>query len=594
MSWARVILVCGLGALGCAACPEEEVPSQQGESASPEATLVLLHTSDLHSQVWPFRARLSALDAKLGLGRAGSLEELGGFARLASVLESERQRSAALWLDSGDALEGAEVFQRLGGQLELELLGGLGLAALALGNHELSLAAEDLAELLARSAFPVLAADLTPSRRSPLLGRLGSTALLSSQGVKLGVVGLANPSSPPDLASPTNPWGLVVTLDLAATVQAAIDELSPHADLLVVLSHLGLEQDRELLRATSGVDLLLGGHQHIVTADAEWQDDCAAALLREQRSCGPRAVPIVHSGAYGKLVSRLELSLVRSPSARFGFEIAGIKLAQLPLTASVPEHPDVLERLRELELPPKPPLAFAPVALPRRSALGGDSALGNLTADALRAATGADVALLNSSALRADLQAGLVLEPDLELVLPFAEPWFLAPLSGASLRQGLLRGALRAAARECVSVVQVSGLKLRIDCAACRAESSECLELLRPQPWGDQPVLDDHVLLVSLPRYLLQEGADFEAPCGGRGRQVPLAAFEAVARHIARGASRAEGQDCVEALRRLSTSRCQSAFGAVACPIEQGRAAGLCHAWPRLLGGRDGRIQMLP
>ena len=145
--------------------------------------------------------------------------------------------------------------------------------AMALGNHELSLSAAQLAALLDHATFPVLAADLEAKQASPLAGRVGSSALISAQGLKLGVVGVANPSSPPNLPSAGNPWGLVVAADLAAAVQAAIDEVLPRADLIVVLSHLGLDGDRELVQATSGVDLLLGGHQHIVTGAPERQDD---------------------------------------------------------------------------------------------------------------------------------------------------------------------------------------------------------------------------------------------------------------------------------------------------------------------------------
>src|SRR5882724_1764314 len=96
--------LCGFWALACAGPPSVE--------PSPGGSLTLLHTSDIHSRLWPFRSRISRFEAELGLGPPLALTEVGGAARLATLLAGERENGAALWLDSGDALEGAEVFRR--------------------------------------------------------------------------------------------------------------------------------------------------------------------------------------------------------------------------------------------------------------------------------------------------------------------------------------------------------------------------------------------------------------------------------------------------------------------------------------------------
>jgi 5'-nucleotidase len=552
--------------------------------------LTLLHTSDLHSRVWPFWERISSIEARLGLGRAGALEQVGGFARLATVLERERSAGTALWLDSGDVLEGAEVFRRLRGRVELELLGALGLSAMALGNHELALSGPELAEWLSASAFPVLAANLRPRADSTVRPRLSASALVEAGGFKVGLVGVANPHSPPDLASAGNAWRLDLLEELAAATQGAIDEVAPRADLVVLLSHLGLDADRELVPAISGVDLVLGGHQHVVTEAPEWLNDCSVGAVRD-RGCASRPVPIVHSGAYGKLVSRLELSLARAPSGRW--ELAGVALAQLPLSSGVPLHPDVLEWLERVGGPPERVLGFAPRPLRRRSALGGDSALGNLVADAMRSAVGSDVVVLNSSALRGDVEAGVLLESDLELVFPFGEPWLTARVSGARLKQGLLRAAGRSAERGCDSTLQVSGLKLRVDCSACRASGAGCVEARLVGPWGETPLGDAELVLVSLPAYLTQSGADFEG-LGELGSQQPLGVVEVLVGEVSRWANGMKGHACLKALLDLAPARCTQVFGVLGCPVSAARAASFCGHWPWIIGGTDGRIEMRP
>jgi 5'-nucleotidase len=433
-----------------------------------------------------------------------------------------------LWLDSGDAIEGAEIFHRTGGTLELELLSELGLRAMALGNHELSLSATELVALLAGSArFPVLSANLTPAADSPLAGWLQPSVVLGVAGLRVGVVGIANPTSPPELKAARNSWGLSAA-PLAGALQLALDELAPRADLLVVLSHLGLEQDRELVAATTGIDLVLGGHQHIVSAEPDWQDDCQS--LPVDRACSPRRVPIVHSGAYLRWLSRLQLAL--EPDATGGVEIADLQLQQLPLNADVAPEPSVAARLEAEQPEPEPPLAFLPRPVSRRAALGGDAPLGDWVTDTLRAAFGADVVLLNSSGLRADLEAGELRRSDLELAFPFDEPWRLALVDGASLRRGLRRAARRSAAQDCTSVLQVAGLGLRLRCSRCRSGADECLEVIRPGAGGDRPLGDLERVLLALPTYLTLTGADFEE-LGAQGAEVDGALAPRLAQALA-------------------------------------------------------------
>ena len=582
--WGQSVL-CGALALGCGPAPVAAEGSKRA--------LTLLHTADIHSRVWPFRSRISRFEAELGLGEALALAEVGGAARLATLLEVERRRGDALWLDSGDVLEGAEVFHRYGGHLELELLSSLGLGALALGNHELSLDGGTLGQLLEESAkFPVLAANLQPRTDSALWGRLVPSALLDVAGVKVGVVGVANPTSPPNLGSRSNPWGLE-RRELVDAVQVAVDELVSRAALIVVLSHLGLDEDRVLVASTSGIDLVLGGHQHILTAEPEWQDDCNSASLQETRGCSPRRVPIVHSGAYAQWLSRLELELAPDPAAPATFELTALSLTQLPVAASVPNDASVQAYLEAHRPPPEPPLAFLPMPLARRSALAGDSALGDLTADAVLAATSADVAVLNSSGLRDDLEAGPLLRSDLDLAFPFDEPWRLVWLDGRTLRDALERGAVRSAQRGCEAALQVAGLRLEIRCGACEARSPDCLQIERPGPDGDVPLADDARLLVALPVYLTLASGDFE-DVGATGSDLAGTTVAFIAGYAASRGRRAADEPCASELGAWSPSRCLEAFGVQGCPLSKARARAACQSLPEVEGGRDGRITVLP
>lgn len=80
------------------------------------------------------------------------------------------------------------------------------------------------------------------------------------------------------------------------SVRAAMDELlakNEPADVLIVLSHLGLESDRSLALAYPQIGAIIGGHSHDVLDAPEVVN----------------GVPIVHAGAYARNAGRLELDL---------------------------------------------------------------------------------------------------------------------------------------------------------------------------------------------------------------------------------------------------------------------------------------------
>jgi 5'-nucleotidase/UDP-sugar diphosphatase len=96
---------------------------------------------------------------------------------------------------------------------------------------------------------------------------------------------------------------------------------------------------------------------------------------------------------------------------------------------------------------------------------GGEAAIGNLYADALRAATSADAAMLNGGGFRGNRQyeAGSKLtRRDVLAELPFSNKVFVLQVTGKQLRAALEQGFAKAD-NLTGAFPQVSGLKLRAD-----------------------------------------------------------------------------------------------------------------------------------
>jgi 5'-nucleotidase / UDP-sugar diphosphatase len=476
--------------------------------------LVLIHTADLHSHLFPEPTLISATDARRGLGESGAVEAIGGFARIATLVSGIRGSNAhTLYLDSGDLIEGTDAFTAFDGEPEMRALSALRVDASALGNHDLDPGVPDfLAKHRQFARFPVLAANFA-APRSGLGGALTPYLVLNAGGVRVGVIGVANETSPGGLDSDNNTYGISLT-PVAEAVQDAIDTLRPSVDLVVAITHLGLDADEAMIRATSGLDVVLGGHQHLTIDSPLERYDCGPAL-RAERGCRERRVVLVHSGAFGRYVGRVDLSLLPAASADSGdapdgLEVVSATHALLPVSDQVKDDPTLaalLEPYRErlasagFDLP----VAFALGPVPRYGDNGGDSPLGNLIADAIRARAQSDVALLNTTGIRADLPPGALTKAELVAALPFGDTLTVLHLSGAELTALFEKQAQLAGARACESPFQGSGFALTIGCRAGAASHLQQLSV------AGAPVSPSATYSLVTTDYLADSGAGFEA-----------------------------------------------------------------------------------
>jgi 5'-nucleotidase len=504
-------LVLGVASLLLACGAPRAARSQEKHPES----LVLIHTADLHSHLFPERQLISPVDAARGLGPTGELAEVGGFARVASVVGAIRAGAQhSLYLDSGDLVEGTAAYSEFGGEPELRAFSALGLGAAALGNHDLSMGADAFWSLHRQFAeFPVLASNIVDNG-SELASALGKSIVLDAQGLKVGVIGVANPSSPNDLAHPDNPYGIELA-PTSSAVQSEIDRLRSEVDVLVAISHLGLEGDQHLISGTSGHDVVLGGHQHLALDAALEREDCGPALAAE-RGCSPHQVVLVHSGALGRYVGELDVHLVPSPvtdadetaEARSPWLVASAEHSLIPVSEELADDPalaELLEPYRERLNAAGfyTPLAFARAKVERYAADGTDSALGDLVTDALRAESGVDFALLNATGMRADLAPGELTRAALAAALPFDDPLTVLTLSGAQLRALFNRQARVASERECQTPIQISGLSLTLKCSG---SSSSALLLTS----ADQTLIDRDSYSLVTSAYLADGATGFE------------------------------------------------------------------------------------
>ncbi len=481
--------------------------------------LTILHTSDIHSRLFPYKYIPLTTDEDLGLDPEKG--PFGGFARISHIVKREREKAQrAVYLDSGDIFQGAPVFNLFKGEVEFELLSELKPAAMVIGNHEFDLGVKNLqTQYVNYGFFPLLAAnyifDIGVQQKSELGRYVSPYTIVDVEGLKLGIIGMGDIDSMYSIGEGGNSSG-ITPVDTYTALTRYVNEIKDRVDLVIVLSHMGLSHDVKIVQGyetwlkegekppegwvrledknpiqyedpntplkeesdnpdlehkdgwvkykvpgVRNIDLILGGHLHIVTDPPKVLKDVDG-----------RDVIICHDGAFAKFVGRLDI-IVRDG------EIKDYIHQIFPVDSTVPEDAEIVKKLEPYkiklydEMQITRPVAFSLSKIRRFNANGGDSQLGNLVADAMRVRkrVEAEFAITNSLGIRTDFEQGLINIEDLYNVFPFENTVTIMYLSGAEVQETLDYISRRSADRGCKTQAQVSGISFVMNCTKKKAEN---------------------------------------------------------------------------------------------------------------------------
>ena len=260
-------------------------------AVSAQKQLTILHTNDTHSCILPLKYNLA--DTALA-GR-------GGFLRRIALLKEERRKDPdLLYFDSGDFSQGSSYYTMFQGDAEIDLMNQMGIAASTIGNHEFDFGLDNMARLFRRANFPIVCSnyDFTGS---VLQGVVKPYITLKRKGVKIGVFALCPPLE--SLVAEKN-YGTLRFLAPAETARKMVDVLrnKKKCDLVICISHLGWAvtdyPDQRFIEATSGVDLVLGGHSHTYFEKLEYVSDKDG-----------KPVPVDQNGKHGVFIGKLTLTM---------------------------------------------------------------------------------------------------------------------------------------------------------------------------------------------------------------------------------------------------------------------------------------------
>ncbi|MFH1278004.1 MAG: bifunctional UDP-sugar hydrolase/5'-nucleotidase [Candidatus Eisenbacteria bacterium] len=391
-------------------------------------TVTIFHTNDLHG----------AFTAEPASWRDDKAP-VGGFEAIAGTIRRERANSAAsLWLDAGDFMTGTPLSDiehggAKGGAI-VEFYNRAGLDAMTIGNHEFDQSLENLRALIAAAEFPVLAANLSYTLGGSLFtGK--AYEIFETGGIRVAVIGITTE----ELAGlvSADKRDVLSIAGGAETLRALLPEVDGKSDLVVVLSHEGIDIDRVLAREVEGIDVIVGGHSHTRLPEGEWVN----------------GVLILQAGSEGRYIGRADLVVENDALASADCRLVPALAGEAEPDGAIRE----LVRGYEKKIDEQFGAVIAEAPRPLGRCYYCESDLGNWLTDRMREFAGTDIALLNSGGIRQDMDAGPVTKLDIQGILPFTNMLCRFTATGEEIAAIALHNA-RAEATEDHGILQISGL----------------------------------------------------------------------------------------------------------------------------------------
>lgn len=384
-------------------------------------TLTILHSNDIHSHADP-----TPIKGK----------PYGGLAKITTVIKQTRAKEKnVILLNAGDCFQGTLFFNIYNGLSEAAILSRMGYQASCVGNHEFDKGIPNLVEYCKRVNFPMLACNIDMSKEPELAKVVKPYTILEVDKQKIGIVGLI-----------TETTGNITlgadTLEFQkhlAPCQKAVDELTAQGvNKIIVVSHIGYEEDQQLAANLHNVDLIVGGHSHtpLGTPALDGWRPSAGPYPTYVKDADGVTVPIVQAWEWGKVFGDVKVQ----------FDAKGkltkvIEAKPIVIDSSIPDDPEIAALIDAFRVPVT---AMGSAVLGTSTEAYTDrTSVGYFVADSYLMATkklGVDFALVNQGGVRSNLEAGKITFNAANSICPFRNTLVVAEITGSQYVQLLNDG----------------------------------------------------------------------------------------------------------------------------------------------------------
>lgn len=407
---------------------------------SREKTVTIYYTTDMH-------------------GRVISDEDAIGLDVITSLYKSTPD---SLLVDAGDFLHGSPTATLTEGADIISLMKKSGYFAAAVGNHEFSFGKQTLINCLSEaktgSKLNILSANIQNSNGDPFID---GTAITNVAGLKVGMFGLTTLDTALQSASDAVE-GLNFTDPIEAAKQSVEKLKSEKCDIIIALTHLGSDpkttvKSADIANNVDGIDAIIDGHSHVLLDDKI------------------NDIPVVSAGKYGQAVGKLTLKYFDGKIIQFDNTLLDkLDLSDIKPNSNVNAYINQISKAQESILSEVVGHTEVKLEGEKQVIRTRETNLGNLTADALVSATGADIGLMNAGCIRATIPNGDITKSMVIEAFSYSNIVVVKEVTGAEILD-ILEHACGKLPEADGRYAQISGIQFDLNIASDNRVSNLCL-----------------------------------------------------------------------------------------------------------------------
>ncbi len=249
--------------IGFNGCKENKTPTKPHAVLKNELDISIIHINDTHSH-------LASEIYGLYFDGVKTYTQIGGASRVAAKIKTLQNDSKnTLTLNAGDTFQGTFYFTYFNGKAEAAMLNTINWDAISIGNHEFDNGDDFLStylDMLNTSNQKILSANVQAPKDDALFNKWSPYTIKEFEnGERVGIIGI-------DIVSKTknssNPSKKIIFHDEVKTAQKYIDKLNDMGiNKIVLLTHVGLDNDKKYASKLRGVDIMVGGDSHSLMGD---------------------------------------------------------------------------------------------------------------------------------------------------------------------------------------------------------------------------------------------------------------------------------------------------------------------------------------
>lgn len=331
-----------------------------------------------------------------------------------------------------------------------EFLNIAGVLANAIGNHECDEIMEEFSKIVENKNYRLLGTNMNPDPDNKMNSILSNSFIAEVHGNKYGVIGLVPLDMRAHVKHPDeiDKFNIYDIKNSVETVKEDIAKIKEYGvNKIIILSHMGLENDQYLAQNVSDIDIILGGHSHDLLKEIKEGEN----LLYSPKG---EPVLIMQVGRDGEYID--------IPNIKFN-ELGQITGIQYNVIKTDDFERDLVAKTDFEDILGKPEVVgnVSKVEDLGKNIYIDENPHCNFITDAVRAELGTDLALMNSANARSRFYEGEVTPRDLRLITPFANKMAIIELNEEELvdrLNHLIYESLKSPDNR-PGIMQVSGLR---------------------------------------------------------------------------------------------------------------------------------------